>query len=138
MTFVLDASTTLAWCFDDEAVPLADACLVELSRTDAVVPALWKLEVTNVLLVAERRGRISAADGDRFWTLLNGLPIAVDEDEPAVESLLAIGRELGLSAYDAAYLELASRRGLPIATSDARLRDACARRGVELFVPGAP
>ena len=138
MTFVLDASTTLAWCFDDEANPFAEACLSDLSRTDAVVPALWKLEVTNVLLVAERRGRISAADGDRFWALLLGLPIAVDDDGAAVESLLAIGRELGLSAYDATYLELASRRGLPLATLDERLRDACARRGIELFVPTQP
>ncbi len=135
MSFVLDASTTLAWCFDDEADRFADACLAALAETEAVVPALWTLEVTNVLLVAERRGRISPADSDRFWALLRGLPVSVDAEDASVETLLALGRELGLSAYDATYLDVAARLGLPLATRDTRLREAAVRRGLELYEP---
>lgn len=133
MAFVLDASVTMAWCFEDEARAETEALLDRLARGEAVVPTLWVVEVVNVLLQAERRGRLSEAQAERFLGLLQQLPIRVDEAArlPA-EALLAGGRRHGLSAYDAAYLALAERLGLPLATLDLRLREAAERAGVAL------
>lgn len=132
--FVLDCSVTMAWCFEDEGDPGSDAVLDRLGEVDAVVPALWPLEVANVLLVAERRGRLTASDSSRFTALLGALPISVDRglDAPVVPGLLAVAREYGLTAYDAAYLELAMRLGLPLATRDSELMGAARRAGVAL------
>ncbi|MBI4279159.1 MAG: type II toxin-antitoxin system VapC family toxin [Armatimonadetes bacterium] len=135
MNFVLDASVTMSWCFSDEATPYADAVLDRLQTATAVVPAIWPLEVVNVLLAAERRKRLTEAQSRRFVELLAALPIEVEH--PVVEriftSVLALGREHGLSAYDAAYAELAARRGLALATRDERVRAAAAAIGVEVL-----
>ena len=107
-------------------------------RTDsAVVPGIWALEVVNVLLVAERRGRIDPAASGRFLELLRGLPIDVYWNLPLDDSasLFDIARRHHLSAYDAAYLSLAVRRGLPLATKDAHLGQAARTEGVELLQP---
>ncbi|MBF8258810.1 MAG: PilT protein domain protein [Actinobacteria bacterium] len=130
--FVLDCSVAMAWCFEDETNPYTEAVLQDLADTGAVVPSIWPLETVNVLLVAERRKRISKAQSRRFVELLQALPIAVDDVSAARvwDGVLSLAREQQLSAYDAAYLELAMREGLPIATLDAALRKAAKRCGV--------
>lgn len=121
MTVVIDTSVTMAWCFEDEASPAADEVLDRLRHDDAVVPSLWQLEVANVLLAAERRGRISEAQAARFVGLLEQLPIRVDTDGTDLVRVLGVGRRHGLSAYDSCYLDLAERLGVPLATLDDRL-----------------
>jgi predicted nucleic acid-binding protein len=136
MTFVLDASVALAWHFEDEASEYADRVLDRLRQDDALVPALWALELANGLLVAERRGRLSAADVARIQGLTPDLPISVNDlsVEDALGPVLNLARAQGLSAYDATYLELAMREGLALATQDDDLRAAAGRVGVELVV----
>ena len=133
--FVIDNSVVMTWCFEDEADAYADMTLENLANAVAVVPAIWPLEVANVLLVAERRQRLHEADSVRFLALLRQLPITVDRtwQERLMKEWLAIGRAHDLSSYDAAYLELAMRHGLPLATLDHRLRAAAARVDVPLL-----
>jgi predicted nucleic acid-binding protein len=121
--FVVDNSIVMTWCFQDEAVRYADAVLESLTKAVAVVPAIWPLEVINVLLEAESRQRLNEADSVRFITLLSQLPIVVDRSWPErlMKDLLAIGRAHNLSIYDTAYLELAMRQGLSLATLDQKL-----------------
>lgn len=134
MPFVLDNSVAVAWGFEDEDSTYADRTLGLLDADPAVAPAVWPLEVANAILVGERRGRLSAADTARFLELLGGLPIAVEDAAltGALGAVLDVGRTYGLTSYDASYLELAMRRGLPLATLDGRLADAAGRVGVEL------
>lgn len=124
MPFVVDASVALAWCFEDEATPQTEAVLDRLSHDTAVVPSLWELEVSNVLLAGERRDRLTESQSARFVALLAQLPILVDTASVDVGAVLAAGRQHLLTAYDAAYLVLAEREGVPLATLDARLRAA--------------
>ena len=133
--FVMDASVTMAWCFDDEGGQLADQALDALEDGEAIVPAIWTLEVANVLLVAERRGRLTRADGEQFLSMLEKLPITVDTSSICAisERILSLGRDHGLSSYDAAYLELAMREGIPLATGDERLRQAMKVLGIAEF-----
>lgn len=132
---VVDCSVTMAWCFEDECDELADAVLDALAAGETWVPSLWPLEVANVLVAAERRRRLTAADSARFVELLMGLPIVVDDrsHERALSQVLAAARQLGISVYDASYLELAMRLGASLATRDAQLRAAAATAGVPLF-----
>ena len=132
---VIDCSVTMAWCFEDEGRELADKVLDHLTNTEAWVPSLWTFEVANVLLVAERCGRLTPADSTRFVALLSDLPILIDDSghERALGPVLSTGRELGLSAYDATYLELAMRLGGAMATGDEKLRAACQESGVPVF-----
>ncbi len=134
MSLVLDASLTMAWCFLDEATPYTWSVLDLVRASGAVVPTIWPVEVTNTILVGERRGRLTEAQSTRFVQVLQGLPIALDQGAVtgAWDRVLTVGREQDLSAYDASYLELAMRRGLPLATLDARLTDAARRVGVPL------
>lgn len=133
MPFVVDASVTLAWCFEDEETPETEQILDLLTEETAVVPGLWELEVANVLLLGERRGRLTEAQSARFMALLQQLPILVDAASTDMASVLAVGRRHGLTAYDAAYLLLAQREGLPLATRDAKLREAAATVGVRIL-----
>jgi len=133
MTIVIDTSVTMAWCFEDEETLAADEVLDRLRDGDAVVPSLWQLEVANVLLVAERRGRISEAQAERFVSLLEQLPIRVDADVVDMTSVLGVGRRHGLSAYDACYLVLAERLGAPLATLDTALAAAGRAAGVTVL-----
>ena len=128
---VVDCSVTMAWCFEDESSPLTDRVLDGLTERTIVVPPIWPLEVVNVLVVAERRRRIKVADSARFLELLSELPIDVDSDADGA-AILATAREGGLSAYDASYIELAIRRGIPLATTDRRLANAAKKLGVQL------
>jgi predicted nucleic acid-binding protein len=131
--FVIDASVTLAWCFADETSPGADAALERLASEDAIAPAHWPLEVANALRTAERRGRLSAVDLAGLRQVLAALPVEIVPVEltTALWSILDDARAHDLTTYDAAYLGLASFRGIPLATVDDRLRAACAAVGVE-------
>lgn len=133
MPFVVDASVTLSWCFEDEATPQTEAILDLLSEDTAVVPSLWELEVSNVLLLGERRRRLTESQTARFVALLGQLPILVDSASVNMEAVLAVGRHHALTAYDAAYLVLAEREGVPLATLDAKLRNAAQAVGVRLI-----
>lgn len=136
VSFVLDASATMAWCFEDEARPESDRLLRSLGDEPALVPALWQWEVVNVLLVAQRKGRMTEAQADRFLALLAQLPIEI-ETTASLAGVLSTGRRHGLSAYDAAYLELAARAGLGLATLDARLAEAARSAGIPLILSPA-
>ncbi len=135
MRFVLDCSVTMAWCFSDEADDYADALLDSLAKAKAVVPSLWPLEVANVLLVAERRHRLTAAQSMHFLDLLAALPILVDKDtgDHAWSTSLSLAREHNLSSYDSTYLDLAMRSGLPLATTDERLVKTARRVGARIL-----
>jgi len=132
--FVVDASVTLAWVFEDEANIEADAVLDRLEREVALAPAHWPLEVANALRTAERRGRLDATDLPRLRALLAGLPVEIAPVEvtTAIGGVLDAARVYDLTSYDAAYLHLAAVRAVPLATIDLRLRAACVRAGVEL------
>lgn len=132
---VLDASVTMAWCYPDEHRSYAYAVLDFLDNGVAVVPSLWRLEVANALLIGERRFRLSPADVKRFFELLNGLPIHIDTEtgSRAFAETLALGRIHKLSTYDAAYLELAMREGLELATLDDQLKKAAKGAGVGVW-----
>ena len=133
---VIDSSAALSWCFEDEASPRSDALFEQVRDHGAVVPGLWHLELANVLLHAERRGRITAADVAMRLALIGELPIATDGETTARawREILALARSEGLTAYDATYLELAIRRGLPLLTKDEALIAAAARTGVAVAV----
>lgn len=133
MPFVLDASVALAWCFEDETTPIADALLERLAEDPAITPSLWELEVVNVLLIAERRGRITESQAARFLALLTQLPIHMDPAGADMGTVLSVGRHHELTAYDAAYLALAEREGIPLATLDAKLRAAARAAGVSVL-----
>ena len=133
--FVLDTSIALAWCFEEEKTPYTESILDQLSRdAKAHVPAIWPLEVANALLVAERRKRITVAQAIHFLERLGGFAITVDETRlPRVfEHLFSKAREWKLTSYDAAYLELALRKDLPLATLDDDLKKAAHDLGVPI------
>ena len=135
-TLVIDSSVALSWCFEEEASERSDALFEQVRGQGAVVPGLWHLEVANVLLQAEKRGRITTADLTMRLDLIAELPIATDyETTPrAWREILALARAQGLTTYYATYLELAIRRGLPLLTKDEALIAAAERTGVA--VPG--
>lgn len=132
---VIDSSISLAWCFPDENDDYSQTVLDVLAFEQALVPDLWRLEVVNALLVGERRKRSTQANTATWMGFLSSLPIAVDEETNAhaFGDTLSLARAHNLSAYDAAYLELAMRRRLPLATLDDKLRAAAQAAGVPLF-----
>ena len=133
--FVIDASAVLAWCFEDEGGPEADALIEQVAAEGASVPGLWPLEIANGLVMGERRGRISQAESAAFVAMIEELPIVADQatGARALHATMSLAREHELTAYDAAYLELAMRLGLPLATGDRKLRTAARRVGVALL-----
>jgi predicted nucleic acid-binding protein len=135
--FVLDCSVTMAWYFKDEANAYSKAVRKHLADLGAVVPALWPLEVANILVLGERRHRSSEAEAGKWLRYLRLLPIRVDDETAARawSDILHAARSHTLSVYDAAYLELAIRLGLPLASLDDRLTDAAAAAGVVKFQP---
>ena len=132
---VLDASIALAWCFKNEATAAADQVLERLAVEAASVPTIWHLEIANVLALSERRWRITPAHSSEFIGLLETLVIIIDEETPsrALGRVLDLAREERLTSYDAAYLELAMRLGIPLASKDADLCDAGERLGVNVL-----
>jgi len=133
--FVLDGSVTMVWGFEDEADEYAEAILERMPDLQAHVPSLWPLEVANALLVGERRRRITSAETARFLAILGAFPITVDDQTVAHAwtDTMHLARAHNLSSYDAAYLELAIRLGLPLAALDGKLKTAAGAMGVPLF-----
>jgi len=132
---VLDASVAVAWCFEDESTPFTEGVLDLLSAgTEVLAPAIWPFEVANALLVAERRKRVTLAQVTALLRRIAGLPISIEpvETRRALEQVLAVARQQNLTEYDAAYLELALRTGLPLATLDANMKQAAKLAAVEL------
>ena len=131
MAFVLDISVTAAWGLCIEISSYAERLAMKLIEDGAVVPPIWRYEVSSLLAVLERRGLIRPDDADRFLAILQNYPIEVD---PLIdqESSLSLAERHQISFYDAAYLELARRRKLPLATLDNWLRKAARAEGVPL------
>ncbi len=131
---VVDASVAMTWCFPNEKNDYADRVLQTLTQAQAVVPSLWPVEVANALLVGERRKRLSAAETTHFLSLLSGLSVEIDSltAQRALSHTLPLSRTHGLSVYDATYLELAMREGIPLATLDAALHGAARSTGVKI------
>jgi predicted nucleic acid-binding protein len=131
---VLDASVTVSWCFPDRRTDFTTRVLREIAEGFAVVPGLWALEVGNALVVSERKGYLTSRQVGAFLRDLDELPKQVEPNTPnqALGRTLALAREHELSTYDACYLELAERMGLPLATLDGDLRRAAKKAGVTL------
>ena len=132
---VVDASTALAWCFPDERGTYADAVLLALEGKTMFVPSIWPLEIANAVLVGERMKRLRRPEIQRFTALLEALPLALDSQTVGehIGNVLPLAREYGLSAYDAAYLELSIRYEAPLATLDGKLKKAAQKAGVTVF-----
>ena len=135
MSFVLDASVALAWCFHDEANEHTASTLERLKQTHAFVPGLWFLEIGNILLGASRAGRIKGSDAQECIELLEQLPIYADESLASLgfNRILKLAQSEGLTTYDATYLELALRKDIPIASNDKKLIAAAQRLQVPLL-----
>lgn len=132
MSFVLDASVTLAWAFEDEGGEYARDVLATLKTEEAWTTSLWPLEVSNGLMAAERRGRIEPEESARFTRLLLALPIVVEPTDRrrVLEQTRVLAGRWNLSVYDAHYLELALRYRIPLATLDQGLRQAAGHEGI--------
>jgi predicted nucleic acid-binding protein len=129
---VVDASIALTWCFEDEVTEATEAIGTRVDSEGAVVPDLWRLEVANALMLAERRGRLKRSNMEQRLELLAALPIAIDANTASrtwTDTLL-LARAERLTLYDAAYLELAIRRDVELATLDRDLRRAARKMGV--------
>lgn len=133
--FVLDASIALAWCFADEATRASEQLLERLDDEEAMVPAIWPLEVANALIFGERKRRITQARAVGFLDMVRQLPIGIEaaDAERAFRNVMSVARDGGLTAYDGAYLDLAMRLGVPLATKDLALQKAAARFGVSVI-----
>lgn len=133
--YVVDASVAMAWCFLDEATTATRTLYQELSKATLTVPAWWTIELSNVLYLAEKKGRIPTDRVAEFILFVNGLQLEIDSLPPehAFSHLLPLCRSHGLTSYDAIYLELAERRNLPLATLDEPLRKAAKKMGVKLL-----
>lgn len=137
MSFVLDCSAVMPWVFGDEATKATDELLDTVATGIEVwVPAIWHLELGNVLIGALRKKRIDQAGIEAFLTQLRALEIVVDTETTsnAWEKTLSLAQQYFLSTYDAAYLELSLRRGVPLATLDKALITACRTAGVRLLL----
>jgi len=135
LPIVIDSSLTMAWCFKDEATGASDAIRDRLERTSAVVPAHWPIEVQNSARVGERRGKVSLGELGAFiaFVRLQHIELDVRPLDATFGDLLALSRQYGVTPYDAAYIELALRRGLPLATRDANMARAAQSLGITLL-----
>jgi predicted nucleic acid-binding protein len=133
--YVVDASLAMSWCFLDEATAATQKLYDDLSRVLVLVPAWWYHELTNVLYLAEKNGRIRADRVAEFIAFVGSVQIEVDNEAPerAFSHLLPLCRTHQLTSYDAVYLDLAQRRKLPLATLDEPLRKAAKKLGVKLL-----
>ena len=133
--FVLDSSSTFSWFFEDERTPAALQLLDRLEAETAAVPPLWYFEIANVFVVRERQKRTTPAHVAEFVAHLETLAIVVDEDAPAraFGRVLNLARSERLTGYDAAYLELSMRLGVPLATKDRQLGEAAERLGIQVL-----
>ena len=133
--FVLDSSVTFTWLFREEQTPVTDGILERLQNDGAIVPALWHLEVANVLIQAEKRKRITAKRTNEFIEILEQLPITTEATRIwlCFHDLVPLSRRHQLTVYDATYLDLAKRLALPLATLDSALRRAADAEGIPLL-----
>jgi len=138
MSVVIDASVTLAWCFQDETTPFTAAVFRRVEDRGAVVPSIWPLEVANSVLMGRRRNRLSSDEASTFLALLSALPVRVDFISvlDIWSATVGLADAQQITVYDATYLELAIRESLPLATLDRRLQDAARRIGLEVLEPG--
>jgi predicted nucleic acid-binding protein len=135
VSLVLDASLTSSWFYEDERTPVTDAVLDRVAETGAMVPALWRLEIANAFQMAIRRKRIDAAFRDKAIAQLSQMAITADPDTStyAWTATLQLADRFRITLYDAAYLELAQRSSLPLATLDEELRTAAQALGVAVL-----
>lgn len=135
MGVVIDASVALAWGFTDENDGYARDVLAALAGRRIIVPAIWQLEIANGIIVGERRGRLSQQAIHLFQDLLKNLNPVQDNQslQQTMENVIPVARMHNLTAYDASYLELASRCGLPLATLDVRLMKAAQDASIAIF-----
>jgi predicted nucleic acid-binding protein len=139
--FVLDASVALSWLLEDagagQSYAVATFDALARSTTQAHVPVTWRLEIANVIAKSEARGVLLPNRSQAFISALAAAPIVCDPetDSKALNETLQLARRYGLSSYDASYLELALRTGLPLASLDEDLRRAAAKAGVKKFKP---
>jgi predicted nucleic acid-binding protein len=136
MALVVDASVALSWALPDESSAYADDVLAEVERDGLRVPELWAREIANGLAVAYLRKRITSADERAFLAALSNLNIQVERGSSALTVIrdgTAAAIRYGLSAYDAAYVDLASREGLTLATLDTAMRKAAEQSHIRIF-----
>lgn len=136
--FVLDASVALSWFFDDEFSPYSDSIAEIMPRSQVVVPIVWPIEMANGFLTAFRRGRLPETKAPALIGAINRLRVDIDRgiaSEFLTQATLTVGLAHRVSAYDASYLELAMRRGLPLATQDERLLHAADNAGIDIVQP---
>ena len=133
MPIVIDASLTASWHFEDKRSAAAEAILESLEHDSAYVPLIWWFEIRNVIILGERKRRATAEQAEEFLAFLSRLPIGLDS-VPAEDRLMTLARRHKLTFYDAAYLELAQREGVPLATLDKELVTAARAEGVSLVL----
>jgi predicted nucleic acid-binding protein len=135
VSFVLDYSVALTWCFEDERTPGTTALLEQVAQSGALAPGLWPLEAMNGLLVAERRGRLDTSRRHRMADFLRALPISLDHEtaDQAWTTTMGLAERFALSVYDAAYLELAQRHRPPLASLDQDVRSAAIALGLAVL-----
>jgi predicted nucleic acid-binding protein len=133
--FIVDCSVAMSWLFSDEATPATSELLERLADESALVPSWWFLEVTNVLVLAERKGRITPNESAEFIADISVFDIEVDSAavDRVFKQLLPLCRLHRLTSYDAVYLDLALRRQIPLATLDEELRLAASKLGIQLL-----
>jgi predicted nucleic acid-binding protein len=132
--FVVDASVVLAWCLNDESSDVADAAIARLWSEGGVAPAHWPVEIASALRAAERRGRLDTGRIGQLTPRLTALPVEILPVEFLTAlSVIDTARRHDLSVYDASYLHLAEFRGVPLATVDRRLNEACQEAGVPVI-----
>jgi len=133
MLFVLDNSVVTGWYIEDQASGYSEAIAAKLETDRALVPALWELEFTNVLKTACTRGKLAIDTARQIVDNICALPIEIDHATPGPRQLLELALRYNLSSYDASYLELAMRHGLPIASQDGKLREASKAAGITIL-----
>jgi predicted nucleic acid-binding protein len=135
VSFVVDSSVALSWCFEDERTPATKALLERVGESGAIAPQLWPAEVLNGLMMAERRQRIDASRRRQLADFLRDLPIALDPDTTVQfwDATQDLAERFRLTVYDAIYLELAQRRHLALASLDKALRQAATTLGVPVL-----
>jgi predicted nucleic acid-binding protein len=135
-TFVLDSSTALSWCFEDEKMASTTALYDAIDNLSTIfVPSLWLLEITNTFALSLKRNRVTEDDVSRYLYALSNLLMSIDplEDRRTFTSILPLARKHDLTTYDATYLDLARRKKLPLATLDKALQRAAAAEGIEVL-----
>lgn len=134
-SFILDCSVAVAWCFEDETSAYTESVLASLTKGNGIVPKLWYIEVANVLLMAQKRGRINDNGIFHFFSLLEKLPIIADKTDRTIIDLVMLSQKYQLTSYDGCYLNLCLQYNLPLATMDKKLISALQSAGGKIYQP---